>query len=208
MKRPLGRVPAFTSGGMDGGGVAEPRGGVFGLQVTAGRWQVSKVFGCICEDVTDGVKRDHASLSAPPPHILFIYYLIFWGRGGGGVPAHVTGYCGTFRCCRPWRLRPAQDGAVKEKAWMPHEDVKREDSGFNASFAQDSACSAELIIQPESSAWLPGVTLKLESLSFFSFFNHRSSSRRIETLFRTLKLYLLAITPLPPHSHAPSVTCV
>lgn len=79
VKRPLGRVPAFTSGGMDGGGVAEPRGGVFGLQVTAGRWQVSKVFGCICEDVTDGVKRDHASLSVPPPHILFIYYLIFWG---------------------------------------------------------------------------------------------------------------------------------
>lgn len=77
VKRPLGRVPAFTSGGMDGGGVAEPRGGVFGLHVTAGRWQVSKVFGCICEDVTDGVKRDHASLSAPP--IPSIYYLIFWG---------------------------------------------------------------------------------------------------------------------------------
>lgn len=53
---------------------------------------------------------------------------------------------------------------------MPHEDVKREDSGFNASFTQDSVCSAELIIQPESSAWLPGVTLKLESLSFFFFF--------------------------------------
>lgn len=46
---------------------------------TAGRWQVSKVFGCICEDVTDGVKRDHASLSAPHPSYLFI--IKFFGEG-------------------------------------------------------------------------------------------------------------------------------
>lgn len=82
----------------------------------------------------------------------------------------LTGYCGTFRCCRPRRLRPAQDGAVKEKAWTPHEDVQREDSGFNASFTQGSVCSAELIIQPESSAWLPRCYIKVGVIFFLSFF--------------------------------------
>lgn len=41
VKRPLGRVPAFSPGGLDG--AAEPQGGGFGLQVKAGRRQVSKV---------------------------------------------------------------------------------------------------------------------------------------------------------------------
>lgn len=68
---------------------------------------------------------------------------------------------------------------------MQHEDVKREDSGLSM-FTEDSLCSAELIIQPDSSARLPGVPFKLESVSFsffffLFFFYYQPSSRRIET---------------------------